>query len=82
MLAACVVAAGAAALGRQPSNRARGEYTMLAGTVRGGSDSSAVYVLDSVNQEVVAVRWNDSRGVLEGVDYRDLGDDVSRMPER
>lgn len=70
------------ALGLQPASRARGQYTMVAGELRSGPKTSAVYIVDSVNQEMVAVRWNDSRNDLDGLDYRNLDTDQTKAPGR
>lgn len=51
--------------------RGRGDYTMVAGRIQGGS-SHAIYVVDSANQEMIALRWSDSTKGLEGIGYRDL----------
>ena len=63
------------------STRARGTYTMLAGKPRSGS-GSVVYLVDSGNQEAVAVRWSESRNILEGVGYRNLARDIGQTPGR
>lgn len=71
--------AGASA---QPGNtRARGDYTMVAGEVNFGN-SSAVWIVDSANQEIVAIRWDEGRRNFEGIGYRNLGDDVNAQPGR
>lgn len=57
--------------------RARGDYTMVAGRAP-GTQSSAVYIVDSVNQEMVVVTYNPSTNQLEGVTYRHLGADVQQ----
>lgn len=66
----------------QPTNRARGQYTMVAGTLRSGGESSAIYVIDSINEEMVALRWDNSRDQLDGLDYRSLEMDAARGGER
>lgn len=62
---ASVVAAG---------DRARGEYTMVSGRFREGS-SSAIYIVDSSNQEVVALRWDSSKQQMVGIGYRSIAND-------
>ncbi|MBX3318008.1 MAG: hypothetical protein KF902_14225 [Phycisphaeraceae bacterium] len=64
-----------------PASRARGTYTMLAGKPRTGS-GSAIYVIDSVNQEAVALRWNDGKSALEGLGYRSFARDSALLPGR
>jgi hypothetical protein len=70
--------AGAQAV--QP-NRARGEYVMVGGDF-GGSNSNAIFILDSANREMLTVLWDDSRGQIEGVGYRDLTVDLVLDPQR
>ncbi|HZW08971.1 MAG TPA: hypothetical protein VFF69_03630 [Phycisphaerales bacterium] len=80
---AIVVAAFAgSAAGLQPASRARGQYTMVAGEIQGGGDASAIYVIDSINEEMVALRWNQSRGELDGIDYRNLHEDGNKETGR
>jgi hypothetical protein len=65
-----------ASVAAQPAGRGRGDYTLVSGRSQ-GSTASTIYILDAVNQELIAVRWNDSRRMLEGLDYRDLGGDTA-----
>ena len=58
----------------QPVVRGRGDYTMVGGKIQGGS-GNAIYILDGANQQLIAVRWDDGRKTLEGLDYRDLAQD-------
>lgn len=61
--------------------RNRGEYTMISGrTNSGGAD--AIYVLDSANQELVALRWDGARQSLVGIGYRNLSADAKSVPGR
>jgi hypothetical protein len=84
--AALVLGLGLAALapsaiaGRQPT-RARGVYTMVNGAIQGGN-SDAIYIVDSANQEMVVIRWNDGRTSLEGIGYRNLTGDAQAQPGR
>ena len=59
----------------QPPVRQRGQYVMVSGRAQ-GSSVNVVYVLDTVNQEMIAVRYNRSGQVLEGVGYRNVADDA------
>lgn len=61
--------------------RARGEYTMVSGKVT-GSSAHAVFIVDSSNQDMVAVRWNESSKSLDALGYRDLKEDVNQSPGR
>ncbi|MHC4416474.1 MAG: hypothetical protein ACYS0G_14470 [Planctomycetota bacterium] len=58
--------------------RARGVYTMVAGGVS-GSDSSAVYIVDSTNQELMVVTFNNSTKRLDGIGYRNLAVDAEEL---
>lgn len=83
-LAASIALAALAvpARGLQPASRARGQYTMIAGELRGGGDASGIYIVDSINEEIVALRWNESHSQLDGLDYRDLEVDAERQGDR
>lgn len=61
--------------------RVRGEYAIVGGDTL-GETSSTVYVLDSANRELVALRWNESTKSLEGVGFRDLVRDANSDPDR
>ncbi|TSA39594.1 hypothetical protein D4Q85_00905 [bacterium] len=61
--------------------RARGEYTMVAGrTVMGGAE--VVYIVDTLNRELIAVRWDQGRKALVGIGYRNLDADSAIAPAR
>lgn len=61
--------------------RPRGAYTLVGGEIQTG-DSNAVYVIDSVNQEMVVLRMESGRGNLSGVGYRDLNADLTGRTRR
>jgi hypothetical protein len=74
---------GPAAIGQnaQAGARARGDYTMIAGrTIAGGP--AAVYIVDSANQELVALRWDQSKQQMVGMGYRNLQGDARAIPGR
>ena len=54
--------------------RSRGEYTMVAGGVK-GPQSWALYIADTVNQELIVLGYNPSTKRLEGIGYRNLATD-------
>lgn len=56
--------------------RARGEYTMVAGKTNFGGPH-AIYILDGVNQELVALRWDQSKQTMIGIGYRNLVSDAA-----
>jgi len=70
--------AGAQAPG---ATRARGDYTMVAGEISAGSNA-VTYVVDSANQEVLVLRWDQSRAQFETLGYRDLAADAAAAPVR
>lgn len=61
--------------------RARGEYTMVAGEISAGSNA-VTYIVDSANQEVLVVRWDQSRAQLQSIGYRNLAADAVAAPVR
>jgi len=61
--------------------RSRGEYMLVGGEIQTGN-SNAVYVIDSVNQEMIVLRWEDGRNVLSGIGYRDLNADLQARTRR
>ena len=54
---------------------------MVSGRIIGGN-ANAVYIVDSSNQEMIAVRWNESSKSLDGLGYRDLSADAQTQPGR
>jgi hypothetical protein len=76
-----VVTLAPSATAQRQGNRARGEYTMVAGEIQGGS-AAVIYVVDTANEEMVALRWAESAKALEGIGYRDLQADASAQPGR
>jgi hypothetical protein len=57
--------------------RSRGEYTMVNAKAQGISES-CLYVVDSINQELLVLRWDRSRQQIKGIGYRDLVADALR----
>lgn len=62
------------------SERPRGQYLLVGGDLATGS-SNAVWITDTVNQELLAVRWDTSRNRLQGLGYRNLRSDVGRQEQ-
>ncbi len=54
--------------------RARGDYTMVSGRI-GAGGNHVVYVVDSSNQEMIALRWDTTKQVFIGIGYRNLSAD-------
>jgi hypothetical protein len=53
------------------ADRPRGSYTIATGDLR-GANADAIFIIDSSNQEVVAMRYSESAKSLEGIDYAPL----------
>jgi len=77
--AACGLAILAAPPGAdaQRGDRARAEYTMVAGRVQGATEQ-ILYILDGANQELAAVRWDRGNDQLTPVGFQDLRADATR----
>jgi len=63
------------------ARRVGGQYTCVGGQTLGGY-TNVIYVLDSANREMVALRWNDATKQLEGAGYRDLVEDITKENDR
>jgi len=64
--------------------RRRGAYAMVAGGV-GGSDADAVWIVDTTNQELIALTYEPNQKELIGIGYRSLAKDagvMTRTPSR
>lgn len=64
----------------QPA-RPRGQYVLNAGRMQ-GSTVHAVYVLDVVNQELLALRWDRAGQRLETLGYRNIAQDAAGPSSR
>jgi len=65
----------------QGPGRARGEYTLVSGKTNAGG-AAAVYLLDSNNQELIAMRWDQAKQSLIGLGYRNIQADGNALPGR
>lgn len=66
----------------QPSpTRAVGNYVFVSGTVN-GSPQEIVYVIDAVNREMVALRWDRNGSRVDILGFRDLFMDGDAAPGR
>lgn len=85
LLASIVLIAVARPAGAQASNppgaRARGDYALVAGRSNSGGPS-VVYVIDANNQEMVALRWDQSNRQMTGVGFRSIAGDAKVNPGR
>jgi hypothetical protein len=56
---------------------ARGDYTMISGRAP-GSDGGVVYIVDTVNHDMVALTYDHANRQLFGVAYRNLAADAAQ----
>jgi hypothetical protein len=61
--------------------RSRGTYAMVAGGAN-NTQSSLVYIVDAVNQELVVVTYNGTTRTLDGITYRNLAADAADVGSR
>ncbi len=81
VLVAVALAPGARGIGGASAQpRTRGQYVMVSGRIdgatRNGASGDALYIVDSSNQDMIALRWNATTRTLEGMGYRDLAEDA------
>ncbi len=58
--------------------RARGAYTMVAGGAN-NVQSSVVYIIDTVNQEMTAMTYDSASRSVKGLGYRNLAADAANL---
>ena len=58
--------------------RGRGTYTMVAGRAN-GTESSAVYIVDAANQELMIIAYDRNTKLLDGIGYRNLAVDAAEL---
>lgn len=73
VLGAVVLTPPASGQGAGGSTRARGSYTMVGGRII-GTPEAAIYIVDGVNQELIAAKWDRTRKALKGLGYQSLAD--------
>ncbi len=78
VLALLTLAPGAQA--RQGASRPHGQYAMVSAQVQGLAEH-AVVIVDSANQQMVALRWDRSRKTLVPLGFRDMEADI-RLREK
>jgi hypothetical protein len=66
---------------RAGAQRTPGTYTMVSGRITGAT-SHAIYVVDSTNQEMVTLLWNQSAHGLDVIGYRDITADTQAVTGR
>lgn len=55
--------------------RNRGDYTVVSGRYQGGT-TSAVYILDAANQQILALKWDRTNARFDLVGLRSITDDA------
>ena len=78
---ALVALSPAARAQRSGNQRTPGTYPMVSGRVS-GSTPHAVYVVDSTNQEMLTLIWNQSSRGLDVIGYRDINADTQAVTGR
>ena len=58
--------------------RVRGDYTMVGGGVQ-GANSAAIYIVDTVSQELIALSYEPNAKTLIGIGYRNLAADEAAL---
>ncbi len=58
--------------------RVPGEYTMVGGGAK-GTQASVIYIVDTVNQEMIAVTYDTTANALRGVGGRNLAADSAQL---
>ncbi|MAY74836.1 MAG: hypothetical protein CMJ31_09030 [Phycisphaerae bacterium] len=66
----------------QNAGRPAGSYIITGSRPVAQGAGNVVYIIDAINEELVALRWNDGRKNFEGVGYRNLAADASGNPRR
>ncbi|MEM1183728.1 MAG: hypothetical protein AAGI53_01880 [Planctomycetota bacterium] len=69
------------ATAQNTQNRPAGRYMLVGGKPPSGN-TNAVYCVDTVNGEMIVLGWNRSRGMIEGVGYRNIKSDLNATPRR
>lgn len=75
LLAIVTFAPGAGAQPQPRRTRPHGQYAMVSCKIQGQTESG-IFVVDSANEEMIALRWDRSRKVLSGIGFRDLAGDA------
>lgn len=75
LLAIVTLAPGAQA--QSKPKRATGQYAIVDGQIQGVAEA-AIYVYDTSNQEMLALRWDRSRKALQVLGHRDVAADAEQ----
>jgi len=80
-LAALGLGVAQLASANQPASRGPGQYVLIGGEINRG-DSNGVYVIDTVNRDMVLLRWTLGARGFEGLGYRSFPVDLGSAPTR
>lgn len=80
LMLATLPRAGAQPAAQGPA-RSRGAYTMIASKSNNGP-LPLIHIIDATNQEMVTLKWDQSRSQFVGASYRDLRADAEVTPGR
>ena len=58
--------------------RYRGDYMMASGRTN-GSTTNILYIVDQNSRELVAIRYDESKKLIEGMGYADLAKDAATV---
>jgi len=58
--------------------RYRGDYMMASGRTN-GSTTNILYIVDQNSRELVAIRYDESKRLIEGMGYADLAKDATTV---
>ena len=64
------------------SERAPGSYAIVGGRPVAQGNGNIVYIVDSTNAELIAMRWDEGSRSLRGIGFRDLTADSRGRPDR
>lgn len=73
-----LVTAMPAATAQTSTNRTRGDYTMIGARAQGIAES-IIWIIDANNQEMVALRYDQSTSSLRPIGYRNLAADSNQV---
>lgn len=75
LLVIVTLAPGASA--QTKAKRPKGQYAMVDGRVQGVTEAG-IFVFDTANQEMIALRWDRSRKTLQPLGFRDVASDAAQ----
>ncbi len=77
LAALALVALAPSASAQAKRARPKGQYAIVDGRIQGVAEA-AIYVYDTANQEMLALRWDRSRKALSVIGHRDVSADAEQ----